>query len=90
MGLGIAPVFAGIAMLWLTRHVRPSVRMALVGLGIIGFFVLLRAASFHHLDDLFGGGAPRFSWESVQEMVGVIIVAFAAAIYARKHPRWAK
>lgn len=78
--LGVAAVFAGIAMLWLTRSSHVSVRLALAGLGFIGVFALLRAASIHHLDDFLNGGAPEFSWGSLQEMAGILLVAGTAAL----------
>lgn len=83
IALAVAATGAGLAMLWLTRRADFAVRVALVGLAFIGTFVLLRAASFHHLDDLLGGGAPQFNWGSVQEMVGIAVVAYAAARYPR-------
>lgn len=84
LALGFAAVLAGIVMLWLTRRTDASVRVALVGLVFIGLFVLLRAASFHHFDELLGGGAPEFNWGSVQEMLGIVIVACGALAYTRK------
>ena len=84
IALGVAAVFAGIAMLWLTRRTHAAVRLALAGLVFIGLFVLLRAASFHHLDEILGRGAPEFNWGSLQEMTGILIVAAAAAFYTRK------
>ena len=84
MALGVAAVFAGIAMLWLTRRTHAAVRLALAGLVFIGLFVLLRAARFHHLDEILGRGAPEFNWGSLQEMAGILIVASAATLYTRK------
>jgi len=60
------------------------VRLALVGLVFLGLFVLVRAASFHHLDELLGRGSPDFNWGSIQEMAGIVIVAAAALLYSRK------
>lgn len=79
---GSAVVF-GTALYWLTRRSHVAVRLALAGLVVIGSFVLLRAASFNHLDDLLGGGWQAFTWGSVQEMAGILVVAAAAALYAR-------
>jgi hypothetical protein len=87
MALGVAAMFAGIAMLWLTRRADAAVRLALAGLIFIGLFVLLRAASFHHVSEILSRGAPMFNWGSVQEMVGILIVAAAAAVYTRKRER---
>jgi hypothetical protein len=87
VALGLAAVFAGMALLRLTRRTHFAVRLGLAGLVFIGLFVLLRAASFHHLDVILGRGAPAFNWGSLQEMAGILVVAAAAALYTRK-PRW--
>jgi hypothetical protein len=84
MGLSVAAVLAGIGMIVLTRHTHAAVRLALAGLVFIGLFVLLRAASFHHLNEMLGRGAAAFNWGPVQEMLGILIVAGAAALYAFK------
>lgn len=84
VALAVAAAIAGLAMLWLTRRSHAAVRLALVGLVSIGLFVLLRAASFHHLDEMLGRGWPAFNWGSLQEMAGILTVAGAALLYARK------
>lgn len=84
VALGAAAAVAGIVLLWLTRRMHAAVRLALAGLGFIALFVVLRAASFHHLDDFLGRGAPAFNWGSLQEMAGILIVATAAALYVRR------
>lgn len=58
-----------------------AVRMALAGFVFIGLFVLSRAASFHHLHEILGRGAPEFNWGSLQEMAGILLVTAAAALY---------
>lgn len=83
VGLSLAAAVAGLAMLLLTKGSHAAVRLALLGFVFIGLFVLLRAASFHHLDDLLGSGWSRFNWGSVQEMAGILIVAAAAISYSR-------
>ena len=84
--LGVAAAFAGLVMLRVTRRSHATVRLALAGLIFIGLFVLLRAASFHHLDEVFGRGAPEFNWGSLQEIAGILMVAGAAVFYARERP----
>lgn len=84
LALGAAAVLAGVALLRLIGRTHASVRLALAGLILIGLFVLLRAASFHHLNEILGRGAPEFSWGSVQEAAGILIVAIAAELYARR------
>jgi hypothetical protein len=82
VGLSVTAAIAGIVMLWLTRHTHIAVRVALSGLALIGLFILFRAASFHHFDEFIGRGNPAFNWGSIQEMLGILIVAGSAAIYA--------
>lgn len=86
LALGVSAISAGLVMLGLTRRRHPTIRLALAGIGFIGVFVLLRAASIHHLDELLGRGAPEFNWGSWQEVIGILIVAVAAALYSR----WAR
>lgn len=79
--LAVVAVLAGLAAVWLTRGTHRSVRWALLGLVFIGAFVLVRAASFHHVDALLGMVPEAFNWGSVQEMVGIVIVGLAANRY---------
>jgi phage shock protein PspC (stress-responsive transcriptional regulator) len=81
LALAILGVIAGLAALWLTRAAHRSVRWALLGLVFIGAFILVRAASFHHVDALLGMGPEAFNWGSVQEMLGIVIVGLAAHRY---------
>lgn len=81
IGLSVTAVLVGIAAVLLIRRTHPAMRLALAGLVFIGVFVILRAASFHHLDDILGSGAPEFNWGSIQEMTGILIVGMAAALY---------
>ena len=41
-------------MLWVTRRAKTSVRLALLGFILIIAFIVLRAASFNHTDELLG------------------------------------
>ena len=84
LALGVVAVLAGVAMLRLIGRTHASVRLALAGLLFIGLFVLLRAASFHHLNEILGRGAPEFNWGTIQEMAGILIVTVAAELYTRK------
>lgn len=81
VSLSAAAAFIGIVTVWLMRQAHRAVRLALLGLVFIGLFVLLRAASFHHLDDFLGRGNPVFNLGSIQELAGILIVALAAALY---------
>lgn len=86
IALAFGALLFGAVMLWLTRQMHAGIRLALAGLLFIGLFILLRAASFHHLDDILGRGATEFPLGSIQEMVGILIVAAAALFYTRGRP----
>jgi hypothetical protein len=86
VALAIGAVVFGSAILWLTRRMHYSVRLALGGLVFIALFILLRAASFHHLDDILGRGATEFPLGSIQEMAGILLIAAASLLYTRKRP----
>lgn len=83
VALAFGAFVSGAMILWLTRQMHASIRLALGGLLFIGLFILLRAASFHHLDDILGRGATEFPLGSIQEMAGILIVAAAALMYSR-------
>lgn len=83
LALTFLAVLAGIATLLLTQQARISVRVALIGLGFIGVFVLMRAASFHHLDELLGKDAILFNWSFLLEFAGITVVAIASISYSR-------
>lgn len=91
--LGALAVCSGIVMLWFTWRAHLSVRLALAGLISVGCFVLIRAASFHHADEVLGRESPVFAWGSMQELVGIVVIGIAAGLYtrgfsgARKPPR---
>ena len=83
LALGAVGALLGLAAVWFTRRMHATVSLALAGLVFIGVFVLIRAASFHHLDDLLGRGWPVFNWGSLQELAGILIVGVAALLYGR-------
>jgi hypothetical protein len=77
-------IVAGIAGLMLIKRTHPTVRQALAGLEYIGLLALIRAASFNHIDELMGGGPAEFTWGSMHELVGILIVASGATLYSRQ------
>lgn len=83
--LGGAILLAGIALLRLLKQMHAAVGLALAGFVCIGLFVLARAASFHHLDEVLGSGPAMFHVDSMQEMAGILVVAVAAALYIKTH-----
>ncbi|WP_133364737.1 hypothetical protein [Qipengyuania sediminis] len=81
MALVAVAMAAGLALFRFTRGTHPAVRMALFGLVFIGLFVLIRAASFHHVSGMLGMGPEAFTIGSMQELLGIAIVALAACHY---------
>ena len=84
VSLALLAVIAGATMLWRMRRANGAVQLALAGLGFLGMFILVRAASFHHVDDLLGRGNSHFPWGSIQEMAGILSIAAAALLYSRE------
>lgn len=79
--LACAAGLAGAAMLWFTRRAPFAVRLAELGLTFIVAFVLLRAASFHHVELILSRGPAGVTLGSLQEIAGIFIVAAAALLY---------
>ena len=64
-------------MLW-TRSAPIPTRLALIGTTIVLGFVLIRAASFHHVDVLLKIGLGDFRLNHVLELTGIGFVGYAA------------
>jgi hypothetical protein len=58
--------------------------LALVGSTFVLGYVLIRAASFHHIDRFIGGRILGFKWNWILEMGGIAIVLLASESRARK------
>lgn len=67
----------------LLRSVLGRVVGALIGLGALATFVVVRAASFHHIDILLGRGTIRLNW--LLELGGIAFVAVSAFRQKRDH-----
>jgi hypothetical protein len=75
-------ILAGLA--WLTRRARAGVRMALAGVAVLGAFVLLRAASFHHVDRALAAQLGGTRLHLLVELGGIAVVAFGALLSLRR------
>jgi hypothetical protein len=62
----------------LLRGILGRVWPALLGLGFVCVFVVIRAASFHHMDGLIGSSALGLRLNWVLELPGPILVAAVA------------
>jgi hypothetical protein len=63
------------------RHVVRRVALAIVGVCTLVSFVVIRAASFHHIDVLLRRGSLRLNW--VLELSGILMLGAAAYLAAR-------
>ncbi|WP_147321237.1 hypothetical protein [Rhodoferax lacus] len=67
---------------WLSQKVSGMgkyVRRASMGLLVLGLFVLIRATSFHHIDEILGFSLDGLSINEVLELSGIFIVIWASS-----------
>lgn len=76
--LGIALVTALVFILLLTRKSGIGVRLALIGLASLSAFIMLRAASFHHVDVVLSGTIAGIKLHALLELSGILLVATGA------------
>jgi hypothetical protein len=88
--VGVASIVVLSMALWHLRRSPGSVRLAIVGLAFTCAFVVARAASFHHVDQLLGLTFIGMKWNWLIEFTGIAIVTTAAALYRRPGARTAK
>lgn len=78
---------AGLALLaWLLRGILGRVWLALLGLGFVCGFVVIRAASFHHVDVLISTRVAGLKMNWILELPGPLLVA-AVATWRRRNAR---
>jgi hypothetical protein len=70
--------WASITLLVWARHSSLPTWLALVGTTSVIGYVLIRAASFHHIDRFIGSTVLGFRWNWLLEMGGIAIVIFAS------------
>ena len=77
---GIAGI-AAFTLLWIFRKLATEIRIASVGLCILVAFIVIRAASFHHVDRFLGGHHISLCWSNIVELSSIIIIAAAGLLY---------
>jgi len=75
------------ALAWRLRSVMKGRLVLLFGLGFLLMFIIIRAASFHHVDELLGVRiiGLRVNW--ILELTGIGLVGLGAALDIRKTRR---
>ena len=76
--VAIICLIAAIALLLWTRSAPTPTRLALIGTSMVLGFVLIRAASFHHVDQFIGQRILGLRWNWILEMSGISLVLFAS------------
>jgi hypothetical protein len=82
--IGMGALGGGIA--WFVRGMRLPVFITLGGLAMLGVFVLVRAASFHHVDIALRTNVFGLKLHVVLELAGIAVVIFGAVRAARTAP----
>ncbi len=78
---------AAVGLAWLVRGLRAPVFVAGAGLCLLGLFVLVRAASFHHIDVAMRLPVLGLKLHTVLELAGIAIVIAGAAWPVRRRAR---
>ena len=81
---GATVVSVGCVIFLAARNTHPAVRLALVGVALLGLFMFLRAPSIHHLDGIYARVAAWFGWAAFDEVAGFLVVTIAATLYIVK------
>lgn len=76
---GVAMLALGLGLAWLVRGLSMPVFVTLGGLTLLGAFVLIRAASFHHFDSALRALVFGLRLHVVLELAGIAVVIFGAA-----------
>lgn len=76
--LGIAGLLLSIVLLRTTRLKPASIRIAVIGAVALVVFVVIRAASFHHVDVFLKQGHAGLSWNAILEVAGITAIMLGA------------
>jgi hypothetical protein len=84
VGAALACILMACILLVIARKSPAPTWLALVGTTTVLAFVLIRAASFHHIDRFIGGTILGLRWNWVLEMGGISTVVIASEWRRRK------
>lgn len=71
-------IIAMIALLTWARGSPAATKFALLGTSLVIAYVLIRAASFHHIDRFIGNAILGLRWNWILEVSGISVVLFAS------------
>jgi hypothetical protein len=75
--------------LWV-HHAPASTLLALIGTSMVIGYVLVRAASFHHIDRFIASAIIGLRWNWLLEISGIALVFFASRWRTFQRPHAAK
>jgi hypothetical protein len=78
VGVAIICILAGLGLLLRAWGASSAARVAVAGMVLVLAFVLIRAASFHHIDRFIGERILGLKWNWVLEMGGISIVLLSS------------
>lgn len=76
--IGLAGVLVTSSLAYSLRRVFSRARGTIIGLALISCFVVIRAASMHHVDALLGVRFGHLKINAILELSGILVVALAA------------
>jgi hypothetical protein len=77
--LGIAGLVLTAVGMWWTKQLSVASRVAFAGAVFLGIFIMVRAASFHHVDQMLGVRLAGLRLNVLLEMGGIACMGVAAA-----------
>jgi hypothetical protein len=78
IGVALTCTFVAVTLpIWARKSPAPT-WLAVIGMTTVLAFVLIRAASFHHIDKFIGNRILGLRWNWVLEMTGIAMVIFAS------------
>jgi ABC-type Mn2+/Zn2+ transport system permease subunit len=80
IGIAILCLIAALILVFWARKSSPQTWLAIVGSMFVLGFVLIRAASFHHIDRFIGSRILGLKWNWVLEMGGISMVLLGSEL----------
>lgn len=78
VGLVLGGALCASLLLVITWKMSRSIKLAMLGLCLLGVFILTRASSFHHFDVFIGSSVLGIKWNWILEISGIGVIALAA------------
>jgi hypothetical protein len=75
LALGVS---VGAVLLWTARRLPPSTQIATLGIVLLVVFVVIRGASFHHVDELLGSKVQGVRYNWLLELTPLAVIAVSA------------